>query len=201
MGAMGVVDVLLVARDCASHGISLMAKDWQALAKLHGTTVIEIEDRSEGGTHFCKSFGVGACLRWPVDPELFEEMDVEPDHEASDVAASESHYVEGERSLEASVDGAASHECDAAKSACSRALSNEQPERVGAIDGPVTDAPTACRNILPWLGGALQGALGGESAAEALSMCAEVILTDESTDWSDAVSQAASILLAEGVPQ
>merc|ERR1712151_318019 len=122
MGAMGVVDVLLVASDCASHGISLMAKDWQALAKLHGTTVIEIEDRSEGGTHFCKSFGVGACLRWPVDPELFEEMDVEPDHKASDVAASEPH-------LEASVNGAASPECDAATPACSRALSNEQPDR------------------------------------------------------------------------
>merc|ERR1712039_126237 len=117
----------------------------------------------------------------------------------ADVAASEPQSLDSEQSLEASVQDAASTGVAAAPT-CSRAPSTEQAEAAGATDELLADASKACKNVFPWIGKALHVALGDESAAEALAMCVEVILTDECTDWSDAVSQAASMLLEEGVP-
>merc|ERR1711979_86772 len=97
------------------------------LAEVHDTTVIEIDDRSEGGAHFCKNFGVGGCLRWPVDPELFEETEVESGDE-------------GERSLEASVEGTEETDLDAARPACSYAPL------------PGTEVEASTTKVFPWLG-------------------------------------------------
>jgi len=190
--AMGAVEVLLVASDCARYGLSL--QEWRMVAKAHGTMVLEIEDRSEDGTHFCKAFGIGGCLRWPVDPELFEETEAEFKDETLEVVESELHSLE--------TDIERNHEGNLKEDMLTEYNDfNYESERGGTVTGPKAEHITVCDNIIPWLGNALHQALGDESAAEALTVCVEVILADDSADRSDALAQAASMLLAEGIPQ
>jgi len=204
--AMGAIEVLLVAADCESRGGRTL-EQWQALAEAHGTSMLQVEERSEQSTHFCQAFGMGGCLRWPVDPELFEEREAEATSGTSDAAnkipraaPAEPQLAERESSPEASTEGTASTVIDLAKPACPSEPSSQTEDAEDPL-APMPVASTAVGEVFSWVGGALQRALGDDAAAEALTACVEVILADESTDRSEAVSQAALMLLAEGVPQ
>jgi hypothetical protein len=84
---MGAVSKLLVSKahdhdDNDIDGRSI--QDWKAMAKLYGAQVIEVEPRSTQATQFCTNYGIGACLRWPVDFNLLDE--VASTHEPSEPA-------------------------------------------------------------------------------------------------------------------
>jgi len=49
-------------------------QEWKAMAKLYGTQVIEVEPRSTHATQFCTNYRIGACLRWPVDFNILDEV-------------------------------------------------------------------------------------------------------------------------------
>merc|ERR1719387_818804 len=67
---LGAVDELLLA--AGYLGCGLTVDDWKDLASRHGATVVEIEPHSEQAVSFCANYGVGACLRWVVEPSLLE---------------------------------------------------------------------------------------------------------------------------------
>lgn len=68
---MGAVEELLIA--AALDGTGIKKNMWSELAMTFGAKLIEIHPRSESRAEFCNGFGVGACLRYPVDPALLEE--------------------------------------------------------------------------------------------------------------------------------
>merc|ERR1712063_75675 len=59
------------------------ADEWKSLAAWHGTRIVEIHPRTQEGSEFCESFGVGACFRWPLEEHLLqgEEDHDDEDHE------------------------------------------------------------------------------------------------------------------------
>jgi peptide subunit release factor 1 (eRF1) len=83
---MGAVNKLLVSKayDRNNDIDGRAVQDWKAMAKLYGTQVIEVEPRSTQATQFCTNYGIGACLRWPVDFDALDE--VASTHEPSEPA-------------------------------------------------------------------------------------------------------------------
>lgn len=65
-----VKHLLLGAPSCSDQELGRGA--WLELASRSGASVTEVEPTSEPGLRFCRGFGVGGCLRYPVDPELLE---------------------------------------------------------------------------------------------------------------------------------
>merc|ERR1711879_577329 len=45
------------------------------MAASHGSDVVKIQPKSELATQFCKSFGIGGFLRWPVDEDLLHGIE------------------------------------------------------------------------------------------------------------------------------
>merc|ERR1711939_71467 len=71
---MGAVRELLVSRTHADdHGCQMEA--WHALATTSGASLVEVRPNSGLRARFCDGFGVGACLRYRVDPDLLEERE------------------------------------------------------------------------------------------------------------------------------
>lgn len=68
---MGAVEELLVSKDFNTGDFTVA--DLKELANVHGASVLEIQPRSEKTVQFCKSFQVGARLRWAVPVDLLEE--------------------------------------------------------------------------------------------------------------------------------
>jgi len=187
--ALGVIDVLLVATDWTSQ--TRTKDDWRALAEAHGTKIVEVKDRTQDGVQFCKAFQVGGCLRWPLGPELLEEPRVQ---EASNVAV-----VESGQGVVAEVATDPAQLCGEEPVTVPLACAAELPEATSSMI-PCSEN-SGSHGLFEWLPSDLMTALGDEAAAEALLVCLEVILTDESTDCSEALDQVAAMLIGEGVPQ
>mmetsp|Transcript_19704 Transcript_19704/g.55531 ORF Transcript_19704/g.55531 Transcript_19704/m.55531 type:complete len:393 (+) Transcript_19704:406-1584(+) len=69
---LGAVDQLLLWSTLG--GISSRRREeWGRLAAASGASVVDVEPASEAALRFCQGFGVGACLRYPVDSTLLEE--------------------------------------------------------------------------------------------------------------------------------
>merc|ERR1711879_1059665 len=73
---MGAVEHLLLS---ANLQTKLSVDEWKELVDMHGTRVIEILPNTEKGSQFCQSYGVGGCLRWPLDMSHFEDLNDEQD--------------------------------------------------------------------------------------------------------------------------
>lgn len=67
---LGAVEQLLVARNAAGFP---SWKQWSDLAMSFGASFFEVHPTTDATLHFCNGFGVGACLRYPVDFGLLEE--------------------------------------------------------------------------------------------------------------------------------
>eukprot|EP00930_Biecheleria_cincta_P050556 TRINITY_DN35743_c0_g1_i1.p1 TRINITY_DN35743_c0_g1~~TRINITY_DN35743_c0_g1_i1.p1 ORF type:complete len:264 (-),score=51.86 TRINITY_DN35743_c0_g1_i1:98-889(-) len=67
---LGVVDQLLIARDAAG---SSSWRKWSEIATVFGALCFEVASTTDATVRFCQGFGVGACLRYPVDFGLLEE--------------------------------------------------------------------------------------------------------------------------------
>lgn len=197
---IGAVDVLLMPADgCDRTCSSITADKWKALCEPWGTLNVEIQDRSELGMRFCASYGVGGCLRWPVDFELLEEAEVEsvtpaatPNEtcvapETMTVAPLAPRCPEGDPSLGVLPEADCSSTCDRLQSY--------------QIQGGHGECRRANQELLSWLERALDEALQDSSVALSLAACAEVLLADETASWDESVAQAAELLLAEGAPQ
>jgi len=74
----------------------------------------------------------------------------------------------------------------------------EEAGQAALISSAVNVEPRA--EVLSWLGQQLRASFD-DSAAEALSICIEVILLDEETPIQEALTQAIGILADEGVPR
>jgi len=213
---MGAVDTLLVAAgaaEAAGGGGATAGGDLRALADIHGTAVVEVSDRTEQGAQFCRAFGVGACLRWPVDPELLEEP--QGLQEAEEVAAADGSGPEVPTIADDAPRSAAEEPAGSSARCGEEALgaaqlgmvqpSGEAPAAgtaaTAADEAVPPQAATASSALLAWLAEALKESLGDPSTAEALTACAEVLLTDDSVPAQEAVAQAGELLLAEGVPR
>jgi len=147
---LGAVDRVLVAKQLCTH------RDWQALAAAYGSTIVEIEPKSEAEVRFCEGFQVGAVLRYAVAPELLEEP---PSEDETPNASAD----EGPQKSPSPAAPGADVEAETASTA----------------------TPRSNARLLEWLEDALLQSLGDGSAAEALTMCVDVLLFDGSAKVSE----------------
>lgn len=156
---MGAVDCLLIPANW--KGARLTAEDCQALAQMHGAQIIEVEPRSEHAAQFCQGFGIGACLRWPIEPdELLEEDTLSPAFGRKNDATA---HVGSP--LEAAPDQ--NLETDIAPCAAERS------------------------DLIGWVEEAVCQAIEDASAATALAACVDVLLPQDLTTSADTTSSAA----------
>jgi len=188
--SMGAVEIVLVASECVSRGFKRTPTEWNTLATQYGTKMQVIEACSEDATHFCSGFGVGGLLRWALDPDLLGDTESETIEEPSNnnPAGNDCHALASGSAVGAPTADWVTQERNSAVAS------------IAEVTEPEEKTSDLLSSVFPWLGEVLLEALGDETSAEALSMCAEVILGDESTERSEAVSQAVSMLLTEGVP-
>eukprot|EP00931_Biecheleriopsis_adriatica_P046864 TRINITY_DN26963_c0_g1_i1.p1 TRINITY_DN26963_c0_g1~~TRINITY_DN26963_c0_g1_i1.p1 ORF type:complete len:350 (-),score=80.33 TRINITY_DN26963_c0_g1_i1:108-1157(-) len=166
---MGAVKHLLVS---AGLETTLSVDDWKALAELYSTEVVEIHPRTELACRFCQSFGVGGCLRWPLDLQLGEDEEEQDEKPQED-----------EKSREESPDGVDCENISTANTA------------------PYMDISQHRRSTLAWLESELQGILCDQSAAEAVTACIEVVLSDVVAPQDEIVENVKSVMTAEGAPE
>jgi len=140
----------------------------------NGAKLLEILPRSEAAVQFRKSFGIGACLRWPVLASLWDEDGV-----AAVAAVDDGVGPLGPELLHPSPAPAATLEAEASEQVASTKPAAEKNEHELHTE------------VLSWLGTELNNVVD-PSVAEALSMCVEVILFDESTSTEEAWFQAVS---------
>jgi peptide subunit release factor 1 (eRF1) len=188
--SMGAVEIVLVASDCVSRGFKRTPTEWDTLATQYGTKMQVIEACSEDATHFCSGFGVGGLLRWALDPDLVEDAESETIEKPTDNNPAGNDCNSHAPGLAVGVPTADGETRER----------NSTVASISEVSQPEETTSCLLSSVFPWLGEALLEALADETSAEALSMCAEVILADESTERSEAISQAVSMLLSEGVP-
>lgn len=180
---MGAVETLLVAADRAP-GLWTTA-EWAELSAAHGAAFFEVSPRTEQEALFCGSFGVGGCLRWPVDLETLEGTGsaMHPDSGSPPAAAQEPLSPSaGERSPR-----------------CASASAGRLPAANTPPPGPM-EFTTNTTELLAWLGQALVDALEDAATAEALVSCAEVLFSQQGIAQDEVVAEAAELLSQEGVP-
>jgi len=211
---LGAVDELLLAAEFRGPS-GRSAEDWEALASARGATVLKVPPRGEASVRFCDSFGVGAFLRWTVHTDLLEEDTTDADDrpslaesELEDVPSSPTAYMATPVPV-GDVEAEADNSADLAAGAGTDAMEGESPPSRGASPTPAATAAAAaveregsssCLGVLAWLEDELRSAVGA-SAAEALSVCLEVILMDETTPVEEALLQAGCVLADEGAPR
>lgn len=167
---LGAVDQLLLGSTALRCGTRSL-QDWRALAAAHGTSVVEVDPRSEAGHLFCEGFGVGAYLRWPVDHDLLEETSCEE---------------EDEPPAEEPV------KLPSAAAASDMGSDSETASTATSRSGDV---------LLRWLQEALKRGLRDDAAAEALTMCVDVLLFDGAAAMNrECLDDAVEMLRGEGVP-
>jgi hypothetical protein len=182
----------------------ITTKDCRALAERHGARVVEVEPCSEQAVAFCEGFGIGACLRWPLELELLEGND-----SASSCAT-----------VPPPVFGNA----DAAKAAGENESVVEEPSvelEPAPPELPADGAPGSSRGsgsqaseqrseLIGWVESALASAMDGNAlAATALAACVDVLLPVAADNWVDeedtgaydVAAQIADVLTQEGVPE
>lgn len=192
---LGSVEELLISSDLDDS-----LTDSRALASASGASVWEISPRSEAAVQFCQSFAIGACLRWPVLASLLDE---DGSSSSDDVPACLDAASVGDAS--SGLELPPSRACTAQSAAFGAASSTEAADeehrqassQASALPSAVSTEPRT--EVLAWLGSELLQTLDSW-AAEAVSMCVEVILLDEATSIEEALSQATSVLAEEGVP-
>jgi len=168
---LGAVDQLLVSREALEHGC-IGRRDWRVLAAAFGATVVEVDVDSDVGFRFCEGFRVGACLRYPLDPDLLEEEEELFDHEPL------------------------------AEELSSRKPPSAPVEVVESDGDTVSTAtPRSGTVLLRWLEEALKRSLGDDAAAESLTMCVDVLLFDGAAAINEeCIDSAVDMLRDEGVP-
>jgi len=170
---IGAVEHLVVA---SSHSSAA----WADLAKDSGATYFEIEPTTELSLRFCQGYGVGACLRYAVDPEFLEIS-------GGDLASDEE-----------------------VKCLPVQTLRVEKPARVSLpMQDPSSDCESVSTAtsgsdvlLLKWLESSLKRALQDAAAAESLTMCADVLLFDANaaTD-QERLDTTVEMLRGEGVSE
>lgn len=201
---MGAVEHLLLASDLES---TLLAKDgWKALAESYGTLVVEVYPTSEQGAEFCKSFGVGGCLRWPLDSEVLEEELVDAEEapaEALGIQAKTEDKDNPVPSLEKTLE-CASGKAFLLESSGASAAADAEIERVStSTTDTINVAHTAelRKETLEWFKAEVQHVLDDTSAAEAVTACVEVVLADEVTSMHEVSEDLIAMVVAEGLPE
>jgi len=174
---LGAVHQLLVAKEVLQHG-SRRWQDWHALATAFGASIVEVDMKTEAELRFCEGFGVGACLRYAIDPDLLEEVPADDlDDEAPSAAEEELQKPPPSPPLVAMTEES---DCETASTATSRS---------GAV-------------LLRWLEAALKHSLGDDTAAESLTMCVDVVLFDGTTPINEeSLDSAVEMLRGEAVSE
>lgn len=180
---MGLVRELLVASN--PYGKSVEGYDrWHKLATAAGANLVELSPRSELQSQFCDGFGVGACLRYAISPEMLEDR----------VLHGESHSRLPYGSLNIGSE-------NLVKSPLG------EPDKVGGMeetsdgDGRST-APSEADNALRnWLNEALALALQDTAAAESLATGSELVIFDDTLAIEERVEAVTEMLRGEGVPE
>jgi len=189
---LGAVEELLISSELGAS-----STNWSALASASGASVWEISPGREAAVQFCQSFAIGACLRWPVFAHLLDEDEASAHEDVP--ACLGAAAAEGAASgLELLHDRPCTVQCAAPSAAPTTAAAEEVGGQCASIPSALSSEPRA--EVLAWLGEEMLQSLDS-SAAEALSMCVEVILFDEDTPTEEALFQAVSVLADEGVPQ
>jgi len=203
---MGAVEQLLLVADVETR---LGADGLRTLAASYGTHVVEICPRTEQGAKFCESFGVGGCLRWPLDLELVEE-DAEAGQE---VVRAETFGVEGELQDYA----ARANICDCkASDASNCTVPLHHPQATLSLDAfaeieltsirttdtaDLVDVSQHHKETLAWFEAELRGVMDDSSAAEAMMACVEVVLSDEVSSRDEIAESVVAVTSSEGVPE
>lgn len=170
---LGAVDQLLIARS-ALEPDRRSWQDWQALAVAFGATIVEISTKSEAELRFSEGFGIGACLRYPVNPDLLEVEPDDDDHD--DEALAEKPRKPTSTPLEVESDG------ETASTATSQSATMSM--------------------LLRWLEEALKRSLSDDATAESLTMCVEVLLSDGTEAIGEGcLDSAVDMLREEGVAE
>lgn len=172
---MGAVEHLLLSVDLKT---TLPVDDWKALAELYSTDVVEIHPRTELASRFCQSFGIGGCLRWPLDLQVGED-----EKEKDEKPQEESPKQQDEKSREESPNEV---DCESISTADTMLDMHISQHR---------------RSTLAWLESELQGILCDQSAAEAVTACIEVVLSDDVTPHDEIMENITSVITAEGAPE
>jgi len=214
---MGAVDELLIASDY--KGQERTVEDWKSLAATHGATVVEIMPRSGQSVRFCQSFGIGGILRWALDPGLLDD-EVADHTEVPDAVLPDSQLRPGPSLPEPFAPIA---DMDTTELPDAVLLDSKASQESGG-SGPGAFLPEPCAPIaemdtnsvstadcsngssqtcakdefFSWLRAEMDTVLD-PTASEALCICVDVILTDETTSTEEALSQAVAVLLEEGV--
>jgi len=170
---MGAVDRLLLSS--LSKARSPVIDDLCELAAAHGTLVVEMSGRTEQELHFCRGFGVGGCLRWPVNPEFLEDsvpspLGREPMLTTDKLAAQQKPM-------------SSDHE-------------DSDHDTLSTVD-----SPRSGDQLFIWFQGALNMALADPMASESLVACAQVMLAADTGSHEEVVIQTVDLLRAENVPE
>jgi len=173
---LGAVEQVLLAEAFIGRG-GRSWKAWCALAADNGATAVRVTPVGSVESSFCSGFVVGACLRYALDVELLEDM-----------------VEEGAEMLEELVAAPNAIGCDRTVTVCTE----ESPSECGSAS---TAASRSGSLLVQWLSSALKTALQDEAAAESLTMCAEVVLLEESTELEERLESCVEMLRDQGVPE
>lgn len=199
---MGAVEKLFLATDLQTrftHG------EWKSLAEAQGTNVIEIHPRTELASRFCQSFGVGGCLRWPVDLDFDERVESQVQQFSLDGVAAvcgnqseiptEGSSPSGDGHVDVCEVQSSSGECacESERTVCDHGIA------VKTI--PSSDVEDHRTQTLAWFASELNQAIDDPHAVEALTMCVEVVMSDHLTPREEVIDNVTSIITAEGAPE
>jgi len=192
------------------------AQTLRGAAALQGTKVVEVSDSSEMGSEFVECFGVGGCLRWPVDPELLEEeAEKEEDKEVLEEQTEEqgadasstcactgevkvAEAVLEEQTDEQGADASSTCACTGEVKVAEAVPRRQTEEESEGLTGPASDHHD---NPSRWLCTSLYEDSGDAASAEALVMCVEVLLGGPSCSDDELLVQAVDLLIGEGAPE
>jgi len=180
---MGAVDRLLLSADLHTN---LSADEWKSLAAWHSTRTVEVQPRTQKGNEFCEAFGVGACLRWPLEEHLLQDDD---DHEEIPNNASGTQGIQ--------LPSATNKEMEE----LGMVVLQDEIAREGSSAADTMRGKKHHSEALAWFQAEVNDALGDLSAAEALTACVEVLLSDELTPRDETLEGVIAIVCAEGLPE
>jgi len=174
---MGAVRELLVSRQHADvHDREMEA--WRALAATSGASFVEVHPNSGLRVQFCDGFGVGACLRYRVDPDLLEER--EP---LRDRSPTPTHK-------------------DTAVPSILRSLDKHASDLVDSDSESTASAPSEARSLLhDWLLPFLAQVFEDSVVAEALAIGVDIVLFDNTVPFEERLETVKDMLRGEGISE
>eukprot|EP00928_Gymnodinium_smaydae_P084521 TRINITY_DN6778_c0_g2_i2.p1 TRINITY_DN6778_c0_g2~~TRINITY_DN6778_c0_g2_i2.p1 ORF type:complete len:377 (+),score=52.69 TRINITY_DN6778_c0_g2_i2:363-1493(+) len=147
-------------------------KTWENLAAAWNAEAIVVDPCTHVSEQFCKGYGVGALLRWSLEPDLLEMADGIRDDNGT---------------------------CEAAPEAsCAFCDVNSEDDS----DDTSTNASTVAIDAVffEWLEDTLKHELD-EASAASLVICAEVILSDTTSSAEERISRTVELLRDEGISE